>query len=109
MPHLSSYQITERMKAFAAPTWGYRRLPDGSVDKDLFDGALPAGWAATPADLPAAAAPKPAQAPTAPGYQGMTFPQLSALLKERTGRGAKIGTPREEIIAALDELDAVQG
>ena len=42
-------KIQKKLKEFAEPRWGYRKRPDGSIEKDVFDTFLPAGWADSPA------------------------------------------------------------
>lgn len=46
-----SGELQERIKACENPTFGYRRGEDGEIEKDIFDGYVPAGWVDSPAKV----------------------------------------------------------
>lgn len=115
MPTILPGEMTRRLREFKAPTFGYRRAADGSIDKDLFDGALPDGWADSPAKVdwmeaapPPPVAARPQDAPLAPPYEAHSIPVLSSELKRRSGKGPLPGTPKADVVAALDALDRAE-
>lgn len=118
-------EIQRRLREYASPTWGYRKGADGAVEKQLFDGALPAGWADSPARVDEAkATPMPPKAGPvmltpgeaasemaaaggiAPPYDQHAPAQLNAEIKRRTGKGMKPGTSQAEMVERLKDLDA---
>ena len=44
-------KIQQKLKQYAVPRWGYRKRPDGTIEKDVFDTYRPAGWADSPANV----------------------------------------------------------
>ena len=89
MPLLPAEQ-TERLRTYANPTYGYRRGADGEVEKDLFDGAIPPGWADNPADVDDVTASEPASEPVdvdgeRPDFMAMDKDELEAYAREALG------------------------
>ena len=44
-------KIQKKLREYKAARWGYRKRPDGSIEKDVFDTYLPVGWADSPANI----------------------------------------------------------
>lgn len=108
----------EKLRNYASPRWGYQLGAEGEVVKQLFDGVLPDGWADSPAYAtkpgrapkrkPAAAAggAKADDEPLSPPYDQYGFRDLRDEYRHRTGKGVKVGTDTETLIALLEDLDA---
>lgn len=118
---LTHGEIQRRMKEYENPGWGYRRSADGEVEKMLFDGDPPEGWADSPdraythvpADAtsagPTATPPPPAEpADTrlSPPYDQYSYAELRAEHMRRMGKGVKVGTSTQGLIDMMDEIDA---
>ena len=43
--------LQKKLREYEAPRWGYRKRPDGTIEKDVFDTYLPSGWADSPANI----------------------------------------------------------
>jgi hypothetical protein len=122
-------EIQRRLKQYGSPAYGYRRAGDGEIEKDLFDGALPAGWAGSPADVgkPASTAVDqgfdppvhmggplvvgpgeagPGAVGVMPPYDDHKMPVLKEEYMRRTGRGVHPGTTKVGLVAMLEEIDA---
>lgn len=112
-----------KIAACDVPTMGYRRGEDGEIEKDVFDGVIPKGWADSPASvddpasLEAERETQPSDfteaegfpsepAPLAPPYTNYSYRELSTELKRRTGKGARPADNAETLMAQLNELDA---
>lgn len=111
-------EMQRRLREYKAPRFGYRRGEDGEIEKDLFDGVLPDGWADSPAKVDAGAVlhePPPADTPAAtnaapdaltPPYDQYGFADLRDEYKRRSGKGVKFGASHADFVKLLDELDA---
>jgi hypothetical protein len=113
----SDGEIQRRLRAYASPCYGYRRAADGTIEKDLFDGVRPEGWADSPAAVGEAPTWKrpPAkeasdtdgtEATMLPPYGHYGFKELRAEIKRRAGKGPVPGTTTKQMIAMLEALDA---
>lgn len=112
MTVLPDGDVQEKLRSFANPRWGYRRGLDGEIEKDLFDGFLPSGWADSPAKVDSplvAATPGPNRSPPAPEVppgdtvEDMSIAELNRELKALTGKGARPGTSKTEILELLEQ------
>lgn len=108
---ISVGEMQRRLNEYAHPRFGYRRGPDGEIDKDLFDGVLPEGWTDSPAKVEAVSHETPVETqpfPAAlnPPYDQYGFADLRDEYKRRAGKGVKFGASHADFVKLLDELDA---
>ena len=103
------------------PTFGYRRGAGGEIEKDVFDGVIPKGWADSPARVddataleaeietePASGAEEEERTALVAPYGNYTYRELSAELKARTGIGARPSENVDALVTRLNEFDATE-